>query len=372
MVELDKLRGEALSLALDAESGIAWVLCSDLVATMRQCTTLDQIYHNLTAPDMETENAAALISAGLTFFDNFPDSILQQCIAALRIELFEDSGKTESERIQYFFDKSGFWRGVSDEDAAQVVDALGKDFRIVTKELYRQVLELFNMTEDARSRDIRHPLTEFGRKVVVKSVQETASLQWQVLISQLLLLVHMQFEFDEDNDEHALHSRFDVGVVYRNIIDALRRLELVRWLTKTEISVPLLKSERSSGSGSPAVLKRGEETQTVTAFEGHVSHLLGIVDMTGEPLSTSLTDLVMDICAPDSGIELSPLLIQCSLLKRDRPDLALAISPHCDQNPFSTFIQGRVFLSLKDHATAALHFKKAAVGMSKPLFSSPA
>ncbi|KAJ0114340.1 dna repair protein rad51 [Diaporthe amygdali] len=366
VLELDKQRGEALSLALDHNSGLAWVLCADVVAAVHPCSTLDQIYHKSPGTiDVENENVAALVSAGLDLVDNFSDSIMQQANAALRLELFDESSDTDMERIQRFFDESASWRGISEEDAAQVVESLGSDFRIVTQELYRQLVDLFATTEDARARDVRHPLTEFGRKVVVKSVQETAELQWQVLLSQLLLLVHMEYEYDEDNEESALHSRLDIGFVYRQLIEALKHLEFLRWLVKTEISVPVLKPERSNGS--PTTTKRPDDMRTITAFEVIISHLLGLVDVDGEPLASSLTDVVIDICAPDSGIELSPALIQCSLLKADRPDLALELKRFCDQDPFPVYIQGRVFLFLKDYTTAALHFKKAAVGMSVPM-----
>jgi nuclear pore complex protein Nup160 len=364
VMELDKQRGEALSLALDHNSGLAWVLCADLVAAVHPCSTLDQIYHKSSGSvDIDYKDVVALVSAGLDLIDDFSDSIMQQAEAALRVELFEESADTDMERIQRFFDESASWRGISEEDAAQVVESLGSDFRIVTQELYRQFVDLFATTEETRSRDVRHPLTEFGRKVVVKSVQETAELQWQVLLGQLLLLVHMEYEYDEDHEESALHSRLDVGYVYRQLIEALKHLEFLRWLVKTEISVPALKPERSNGS--PATTKRPDEIRTITVFEVIISHLLGLVDVDGEALASSLTDVVIDICAPDSGIELSPELIQCSLLKADRPDLALELTRFCGQDPFAVYIQGRVFLSLKDYTAAALHFTKAAVGMSK-------
>lgn len=363
VLELDKQRGEALSLALDHNSDVAWVLCADLVGAMHQCSTLEQIYYDPVA-DPETDNVTALITAGLGLVENFSDAIMQQSNAALRLELFEESGKTDMDRIQRFFDESGSWRGISEEDASQVVETLGTEFRIVTPDLYRQLVELFEAPEDARVKEVRHPLTEFGRRIVVKSVQDTATLQWQILLSQLLLLVHMEYEYDEENEDSALHSRFDIGHVYRQVIEALRRLELVRWLVKTDITVPvLLRSERSSNS--PVVTKRPDETRTITAFEAFVSHLLGLDDVDDEAVASSLTDVVIDICAPNSGIELSPALIQCSLLKRDRPDLALELSPFCTHDPFSVYIQGRVLLSLKDYTSAALSFKKAAVGMSK-------
>ncbi|CAN8098630.1 unnamed protein product [Discula destructiva] len=364
VLELDKQRGEALSLALDHNSEVAWVLCADLVAMVHQCSDFEQICHNQSVEE-DHQNLSMLVSAGLGLVENFADSIMQQSNAALRMELFEQSTRTDTDRIQRFFDESGSWRGISEEDAAQVVYALGSDFRIVTPELYRELIELFETNEDAGGRDDPHPLTEFGRKLVVKSVQETASLQRQILLSQLLLLVHMEFEYDDDNEATALHSKFDIGQVYRQLLEALRRLELVRWLVKTQINVPLLKSERSSGS--PTASKKLDEVRTITAFEAFTSHLLGLVDLDGEPLASSLTDVVVDICAPNSGIELSPVLIQCSLLKRDRPDLALELGTFCNQDPFSVYIQGRVALSIKDYSSASRLFKKSAVGMSVPL-----
>ncbi|KAF3769180.1 hypothetical protein M406DRAFT_287283 [Cryphonectria parasitica EP155] len=366
IMELDKQRGEALSLALDHNSGVAWVLCADLVAIMHRCSDLEQIYYNPHTDEDDADNVTSLITAGLGLVENFSDTIMQQSSVALRVELFEEPAKTDMERIQRFFDESGCWRGISEEDAAQVIQTLGSDFRIVTPALYQGLIELFETDEDAGGSEDPHPLTEFGRKLVVKLVQETAAMQWQVLLSQLLLLVHMEYEYDEDNEDSALHARFDIGQVYRQIIEALRRLELVRWLVKTQITVPLLKSERSSGS-SPNASKRPEETRTITAFEAFISHLLGLEDVDGEPLASSLTDVVIDVCAPNSSIELSPVLIQCSLLKRDQPHLALELSPFCNQDPFSVYIQGRVFLSLKDYTSAAGYFKKAAVGMSVPM-----
>lgn len=367
IVELDKQRGEALSLALDYNSGVAWVLCADLVTLVHRCSDLEQIYYNPHAEDEDEDNITSLVTAGLGLVENFTDTIMQQSNAALRLELFEETTKTDMERIQQFFDESGCWRGISEEDAAQVVETLGNDFRVVTPELYQGLIELFETSEDTGASEDPHPLTEFGRKIAVKSVQETAAMQWQVLLSQLLLLVHMEFEYDEGNEASALHARFDVGQVYRQLIDALHRLELVRWLVKTQIQVPLLKAERSTGS--PNSSKRPEETRTITAFEAFISHLLGLEDVDGEPLASSLTDVVIDVCAPNSGIELSPVLIQCSLLKKDRPHLALELAPFCNQDPFSVYIQGRVFLALKDYTSAAVCFKKAAVGMSKFLIA---
>jgi nuclear pore complex protein Nup160 len=360
LLELDKQRGEALGLTLDPSTGMTWVVCADFLSAIRECSSLERLYHNLTSPEEDHVAQAALVDTALNFVAGLPEHLMPLCQAALRPELFEDSSKTDLERISCFSDKSGFWRGITDDDCNQVVDVLGPNFNVVTDELYADVMNLISAPEEAKSRNLRHPLSDFGRKLVVKAVQDSIELQWKVYFSQLILLVHMEFE--HDNEAEALHNRVDIGNVFRQLVAALRRLELLKWLAQVEISVPSTREKSESG----AVKKSSEDAQLVTALEAHVGHLLGFANQSG-PLATSVTDLVTNLCAPDSDIEISPPLVQCSLIKRERADLALDLAPFCDQNPFSTYVQGRLQLALKDFNTAAIFFRRAAIGMSKSL-----
>jgi nuclear pore complex protein Nup160 len=360
LLELDKQRGEALSLIFDPVDGMIWVACADLVAAVRQCSDLDRVYHNLQSPEKKNEDVAALVSAGLTFVEGFSDSMHQLSRAALRAELYEDSARSDSERMQLFLDRAGFWPSVTDEDCAQVLDTLGQNYQMVTARLYEDLFDLITASSEANSQELREPFTGFGHKVVVRAVQETIELHWQILFSQLILLVHVEFDSDEGSP---LHSRFEVGTVYRRLIDALRRLEHLRWMAKTELSISTSKS--GSGSSSPTLTKRGQdENHTKTALEGLTRHLFGLPESNNMPLLSSITDLVLDLCAPSSTTVLYTWLSQCWLLKQDRPDLALELNPFADQDPFSTYVQGRVFLALRDHDTACYYFKKAAIGLS--------
>ncbi|KAF5008223.1 hypothetical protein FDECE_5498 [Fusarium decemcellulare] len=359
LVELDKQRGEAIGLSLDPHTDMTWVVCADFLSAIRDCSGLERLYHNLSSPEEDHTAQAALVGSALGFVGGFSDNFAQLCQAVLRSELFEDSSKTDLERIQYFSDKSGFWRGITDDDCNQIVDTLGQNFNVVTDELYTDMMNLIAAPAEAKTRNLRHPLTEFGRKLVVKAVQDNIELQWRVYFTQLILLVHMEFEFDNESD--ALHNRVDVGYVFRQLVAALRRLELLKWLAQTEVSVP---GNREKSENAPASKKGTEDAQLVTALEANVGHLLGFANIKNEPLANSITDIVTNLCAPDSDIEVSPSLVQCSLIKRERADLALDLAPFCDQNPFSTYVQGRVLLSLKDFSAAAIHFRKAAIGMS--------
>ncbi|KAF4971064.1 hypothetical protein FSARC_2012 [Fusarium sarcochroum] len=359
LLELDKQRGEAIGLTLDPNTGLTWVVCADFLSAIRECSSLERLYYNLSSPEEDHVAQAALVGSALTFVEGFPEHLVQLCQATLRPELFEDSSKTDLERIQYFSDKSGFWRGITDDDCNQVVDVLGQNFNTVTDELYTDVMNLIAAPEEAKTRNLRHPLTDFGKKLIVKAVQDSIELQWRVYFSQLILLVHMEFEFDNEAD--ILHSRVDIGNVFRQLVAALRRLELLKWLAQTELSVH---NNRDKSESGPASKKSAEDAQFVTALEANVGHLLGFSNNKNEPLTSSITDLVTNLCAPDSDIEVSPSLIQCSLIKRERADLALDLAPFCDQNPFSTYVQGRLQLALKDFNTAAIYFRKAAIGMS--------
>lgn len=365
LLELDKHRGEGLALTCEPTSGTCWIVCADSLSIIRECSQLEQVYHNPTARHAGLDNVSSLLSTGLNFIDVFSDSMLQISNSVLRAELFEDAPKTDDERIQYFSDKAGFWRQTSDEDCAQVTDALGQNFNLVTADLYQKTVNLMNAPAESQ-RESQYPLTEFGRKLAVKAVQEMAGLQWDLCFSQLILLIHMEFEFDRPED--ALHTRLDIGTIYRYLISSLRRLELVRWLAKTEISVPLSKTDRSnsiSGS-SPSVAKRpSDEQQVITALEGNLGHLFGVTDV--DSISSGITDIATGLCAPDSDVELSTQHIQCALLVQNRPDLAADLEPFSPQDPFSTYVQGRVHLTLSDFTTAAKYFKKAAYGLNVPM-----
>ncbi|KAK7969785.1 nucleoporin [Apiospora saccharicola] len=361
VLELDKQRGEALALAFDADSDLTWVVCADSLSAIRECNQLEQISHNPTASYEGLDLVASLVTTGLTFFDGFSDSMRDICYSLLRSELFEDSPKTDRERIQYFSDKAGFWRQTSDEDCAIVTDAFGQTFQAVVPDLYQKLSELMDPPADSM-RESQEPLTEFGRKMAVRAVQQMAELRWNICFSQLILLVHMEFEFD--NPEDALSRRLDIGTVYRYLIRCLRRLELVRWLAKTQITVPLAKTERSNSlGGSPVATKRtGEDTQSITTLEWTTGHLLEVPDMSS--FSLGITNIASNFCTPDSSIELPSQNLQCALLVQSRSDLAAELAPFSELDPFSTYVQGRVHLAQRDFTTAATYFKKAAYGLS--------
>ncbi|KAI1180517.1 nucleoporin Nup120/160-domain-containing protein [Nemania sp. FL0916] len=367
LIEIDKPRGEALALAYEPISDLPWIVCADTISAIRRCSKLEQICYNPNARHTEPSDLSSLIITGQNFVEGFSDSMVQICQSVLRAEIFEAASKTDQERIQFFSDKAGFWRQISDEDCAQVTDVLGPNFNIATSDVYQQMLATFNETWSPR-RPTEFPLTELGRRIIVKATEDVAELQWNVCFSQLILLVHMEFEFDRPED--ALHNRVNIGAIYRSLLRSLSRLQLIRWLASTRLLIPLSKTDLSSSisSASSALAKRSsEESKSNTVLEECIGHLLGMTCLTpGHSLmiGSTITKIITSLCAPDSDIELQPHYIQCALLVRDRADLAMELAPFCKQDPFSVYIQGRVSLALRDYSSAATQFKKAAYGMS--------
>jgi nuclear pore complex protein Nup160 len=80
-------------------------------------------------------------------------------------------------------------------------------------------------------------------------------------------------------------------------------------------------------------------------------------------MSSALTEVIIQICAPDSEYEAPPAVIQCFLLKYGRADLAIEFSRFAANDAFSTYVQGRACLASNDASTASMLFKKAAFGI---------
>jgi nuclear pore complex protein Nup160 len=351
LVELDKQRGEALSLAFDTEHEMGWVITADGLSAIRECSAIEQVFHNPNdAQPGASESVAQLITAALNLRDSFSNSFLQSCDAVLTAELFGHP-PTDSNSVQILWDKCNLAGQILDDDYRQLLTIFGGSFHSVKLDTYRALLDMMTAAEEMDQRLERLPLAALGRKTIIRGVQEMVELHRSICFDQLVLL--MFFDVDADPQDVDLET----FPIYTQLFIMLKRLELLSWLFKSQITMPISRLEKSSPT------KRPEEMKTVTVLEGCIGHLLGLVTHSGESTSSLLTEILIRVCDPDGEYELQPALIQCFLLKLDRPDLALDFARFCDQDPFSIYVQGRAFLAAKDPSTAAVYFKKAAFGL---------
>jgi nuclear pore complex protein Nup160 len=362
LVELDKQRGEALSLVVGAKGELPLIALADGIVAVRDCSGLEQIWHNPDRIQVGAEHVAALVMSAVAFRDSFSDQLLHSCKASLLGELFEEPTLIDPARMRLFYEKCDFANQIGEDDYNQLVANLGGTFKDVTPQVYDALLDLLSASDDVDKRPHLLPLAEFGNKLVVKGVQETIELHRNVCFDQLVLLILIEAEINHGEEG----TQFEAAAVFSQLLAMLKRLELINWLASTQISLPLARTERSNSivEKSLNLAKKVAPTiETITVLEGVLRHLFGLDTRNDYSLSSTLTEVISQICAPDSEYEAPPAVIQCFLLKHERPDLALEFSRFAGNDPFSTYVQGRTCLAANDGLTAAILFKKAAFGI---------
>jgi nuclear pore complex protein Nup160 len=366
LLELDKQRGEAMSLVIDPQGEMPWVILADGITAIRDCSGLEKIWHNNGMVPAGTQHIARLLFAAASFRDSLSDHFIHGCKAMLLEEIFQEPSLTGPARMRAFYDKCDFSNQIGDDEYSQLVSGLGGDFKGVTQHVYQAMLELMNTAEDFDKRPQVLPLAEFGNKLVLKGVQETTELHRNVCLDQLIFLVLLEVEVNHGEEG----IQFETAAVFGQLMPMLARLELVNWLASTQISLPLKKVERSNSISEKATSptrKPPPRLETLTVLEGVLRHLFGLDLRRDETLSSVVTEVIIQICALDSEYEAPPAVIQCFLLKHDRADLAIEFSRFAGRDAFSTYIQGRACLAANEPLAASMLFKKAAFGMGKSL-----
>ncbi|KAH8591669.1 nucleoporin Nup120/160-domain-containing protein [Bisporella sp. PMI_857] len=374
LLELDKQRGEALSLSVDPQDGMPWVVLADGITAVRACSSFELLWHNQTQEigsrgspkilNRETEVLVPLLKAAAGFRRSLSDQILQTCITGLRGELFEEASLIDPVRLTALYDKFDFANQISDEEFEHLRLNLGGSFKYVTLEIFQALFRLMTKNEEPMVQQHLLPMSEFGNKLVVKGVQETVELLRNVCLDQLILLILIESEVNHNEDGIG----FDTAAVFRDLLTNFKRLELINWLATTQISLPLPK-DRSSfpGEQSDVIVKTATPiVETVTVLEGVLRHLYGHDIKRKESMMEMITEILIQICDPESKYEVQPSLTQCFLLRNGRHDLALEFSRFTLQNPFDIYVQGRAFLSANDASAASRLFKKAAYGIGVP------
>ncbi|KAI9732504.1 MAG: hypothetical protein M1818_007542 [Claussenomyces sp. TS43310] len=367
VAELNKQRGEALSLSYDSDNGIPWVVRADGVSAVRSCSRIERFWHNANSEDLlaeHTNDVATLISAASVFRDSFSESLLHACTTLLRAEISKDGSAIDSNRIRSIYDDCNFVGHITDDDYDQLYQNLGGSLKDLLRDsAYDSLLSSMTSQEVLDDRLERLPLAELGRRTIINGIQESVELLRAICFDQLVLLIFIEGEIDQDEEG----LRLDTVGYYKQFLAVYKRIELLSWLCRTQISIDVSRSERSnSGQENSISLKeRAQYTKSVTVLEGCAAHLFGFVPHSRVPMTTLLTNILVGVCTPAGEYVLEPVLIQCWLLKHGRADLAGELSMYCDQNPFSIYVEGRVCLAAKELAAAATCFKKAASGLAQ-------
>lgn len=356
--ELHEQRGEAMSLVINTEDKMPWVILADGVSAIRECSRLEKMWYNISNRIPKYEQEQDLLFGATNFRNSLPEKFIYACSSLLREETLQEPSLTIKERMQEFYKKCDFANQIGDDEYDELLRNLGDNFEDLTQQIY--TITKFLSPSQVTNKESSVLLTKFGNSLLVNGVQQIVQLHRSICFDLLILLVFIENEVNFDEG-----IRLDTVPIYNLLISTLARLELIHWLTSVQISLPIQRFESLSLSlEQPNQVKKATfDTEILTVFEGVLRHLFGLDTKDGQKMSSAVTKLMVKICAADSGYEISPAVIQCFLLKHERPDLALEISQFAGCDAFSTYVQGRACLAVNEICTAARLFKKAAVGM---------
>ncbi|KUJ20282.1 uncharacterized protein LY89DRAFT_682039 [Mollisia scopiformis] len=366
LLELDKQRGEAMSLVIDYQGEMPWVVLADGITAIRSCSDLERIWHNNGMVPSGTETLARPLFAAAAFRDSLSEQFIHSCRARLAEETFQEPSLTDPMRMRAFYEKCNFSTQIGDEDYSQLVGGLGGTFKDVTPKVYEAMLSLMDVSSSSTKGDPILPLAEFGKKLIVKGVQEIVELHRNICLDQFILLIFIEAEINHGEEG----IQFETAAVFRQLMLMLQRLELIEWLTSTQIFKEVKsRNERSNSitDSTSTISKKGAPvTEMITVLEGVMRHLFGLDLRNDQSMPSIVTDVIVQICAVNSVYEAPPAVIQCFLLVENRPDLALEFSRFTGADSFSTYVRGRAYLAANDAITASTYFKKAALGMAYP------
>ncbi|RKF56850.1 Nucleoporin NUP120 [Erysiphe neolycopersici] len=424
LIDLQDQRGEALSLVIDPDGETPWVILADGLSIIRESSHLEKIWHKSTSRIDKIDRVPLLLFAAANFRNSIPETLFFACNSFLREEIYQEPRFTLRARMQQFYERCDFATHIGDEEFEELLRNLNGDFTNITVEVYTAIIELMSPFKDkdrnlSLSQQFSVP-TKFGNQIIVKGIQQLVGLYRSICIDQLILLILIENEIINNEDEEERVIQIETAPIYNQLISILSRLELISWLTNTQILLPGIKnSATTTPSSTLSFLKKNSTTaisnemsivtnsnaklkdshqyttklnpETVTIFEGYLGRLFSLDRSTIAKkydlnLSAYITEILVQISTTtatyhndlqngninndndkddDGQYELCPTAIQCFLLKHDRPDLALDCAMRfVDNDPFPTYILGRVYLAAMELSIAASFFKKAAVGMA--------
>lgn len=382
--DLHRRRGESLSLALDRENGLPWLVLSDHLSAIRSCsdaelaslnsTTLltsqqlpTPIRKSLDKPDLR--NVARLLNAAASFRQRLPPFVQQEVQRQIETDLLQSRSLTIIDRMEWVESHSEILRHVSDEDLSILVEELGMEVKDLSTDTFLRAIQTLGFVEEGRA-NVRKQIARFGLEALLQVSQENLQADHDTLLDLLVLVLFMFVELEGETPEE-----FDASEVFVELITQYKDCMTVSWLATT-----VWAHQSATGPASEALnrnlsesLKLGKRLPFVqTVFEGiYGQHAVALPLPKGTKTdlltywSRAWTALVFKEGNYDSVVEdtMGILLVQKEY------DLALDFSKFLPEGNWATYLKGQLHIALGDYTLAALCFQKAAFHLGMYLSS---
>lgn len=379
-VELDRQRGEALSLVTDSKMDYIWTVNADGLTSLRECTETEMIVHNQTAPKEiyhllidrtpsflgvgmcvnELTEAILLIRASSDLMGSLQLEEVEQCIVALQEEILQDPMSSLNDRMWGLLE-----RCITGRVPRHVLDKIDNAIAMAARpedSIHGILSSIFTPKRESRS----SRLTEFGTRVLLKGMQEVVNINSTILLNLAFLVIIATFPGDAQ--ERGISNGEEL---FFQIMNYFKEYEILKWTTRKSIPI----QEHTTAEDVLTATLSGLRVSDIPDSEaivksGSVLQLVFSDDIPTADLSYSLTIRNL-ICTLNLKNEQGVLNVAGALLRTEAVLLAMEFHKFLPNTYWGCYLKGRIYMKNCDFAKAAISFKKSAAGLGFPIDQHP-
>lgn len=376
--DLHKRRGESLSLAFDENTAMPWLVLSDHISAIRNCseheiTTLNTAVisasHPLTGPlqrildQPESRDVARLLNAASSFRRRLPLFVQQEVERQIKMDLLQSRSLTIVDRMEDIENRSELLQHVSDEDLSLLLEELGTEVRDLSTDTFLRAIQTLGYEEQGYT-NRRRQVARYGLNALLRVSQETLEADYSTLLDLLVLVLFMFVELEGETPEE-----FDASEVFVELIDQFKDCLTVSWMAST-----VWAHQTATGPATEMLnralselMKSGKKFPfTQTVLEGIYGHRALDLPFPKDLKANILTYWSRAWIASvfreqnyDSVVEDSMGI----LLFQKEYDLALDFAKFLPEGNWATYLKGRMHVALGENALASICFQKAAFNL---------
>lgn len=378
--DLHKRRGESLSLVYDRATDRPWLVLSDHISAIRNCSESEVTTLNAAAisssrmlskplrqtlDTSESRDVARLLNAAASFRQRLPSFVQQQIQRHMEMDLLQSRNITILDRMEWIEANSELSQHVTDEDVTVLVEELGMEVKDLGTETFLRAIRKLDYEHDGRPQS-RKQIARYGLSALSSVSKETLENDHNALLDLLVLLLFMFVELEGET-----HDEWDASEVFAELLLRYKDCMVVSWLARTVWAHQSMTGEASEHLNRmlSETFKTGKKLPfTQTILEGvygfRAFEVLLPKDMKAG-LLTHWSRGWLSFIFKEHDFENVVEDIMGYLLAQQEYNLAMDFSKFLPEGHWASYLKGRMYLALGDNALASVCFQKPAYTMGK-------
>ncbi|CAN9153076.1 unnamed protein product [Alternaria alternata] len=381
--DLHKRRGESLSLVYDRATDRPWLVLSDHLSAIRNCSESEVTTLNAAAissqrvlskplrqtlDTSESRDVARLLNAAASFRQRLPSLVQQQVQRHMEMDLLQSRNITILDRMEWIEVNSELSQHVTDEDVTVLVEELGMEVKDLGTETFLRAIKKLDYEHDGRPQS-RKQIARYGLSALSSVSKETLENDHNALLDLLVLLLFMFIELEGET-----HDEWDASEVFAELLLRYKDCMVVSWLART-----VWAHQSMTGQASEQLYRMLGETYKTQKLPITQTVLEGIYGLrafevllpkdTKAGLLTHWSRGWLSFIFREHDFENVVEDIMGFLLAQQEYDLAMDFSKFLPEGHWASYLKGRMHLALGESALASLCFQKPAYTMALgPMF----